>query len=89
MIPVGKSTEVKIGVSPPKAKIWVRRDPKWVPTVTTGPGQIKYLQLTNIGDQEVILSHGSPLGWWMVADMIPRSQDMSRWDRVGITNGRH
>ncbi|CAI5722015.1 unnamed protein product [Peronospora effusa] len=73
LIPVGKSTEVKIGVSSPKAKIWVRRDPKWVPTVTTGPGQIKYLQLTNIGDQEVDCSHGPPLGWWMAADMIPRS----------------
>ena len=74
VVPVGGSSEIKIGVGPPKAKLWVRRDPKWVPTVTTRPGRIKYLQLTNISDQEVILSHGSPLGWWMVADMINQTQ---------------
>ena len=64
---------MRIGVSPPKAKVWVRRNAEWVPTVTTGPGQIKYLQLTNIGDQEVILGDGPPLGWWMAVDLIPRS----------------
>lgn len=72
VIPVGGSTEVRIGVSPPKAKLWVRRDAHWVPTVTTGPDQIKYFQLTNI-DQEVILGDGPPLGWWMAVDLIPRS----------------
>ena len=49
------------------------RDPRWVPTVTTGPGQIKYLQLTNLSGRDVILNHGAPSGWWMAADMIPRS----------------
>ena len=73
MIPVGGSTEIRIGTGAPKAKLWVRRDKKWIPTVTTGPGRIKYLQLTNIVDQEVILYHETPLGWWMAADMIPRS----------------
>ena len=43
VIPVGRSTEIRSGVSPPKAKLWVRRDVAWVPTVTSGPGQIKYL----------------------------------------------
>ena len=57
----------------PKSKLWVRRDKKWVPTVTTGPGQIKYLILTNIVDQEVILNHDTPLGWRMMMDIIPRS----------------
>ena len=73
MIPVGGSTEIRIGTGAPKAKLWVRRDKKWIPTVTTGPGRIKYLQLTNLVDQEVILNHDTPLGWWMAADMIPRS----------------
>ena len=57
----------------PKAKIWLRRDKYWVPTVTVGPGQRKYIQLTNIVDRKVIVHPGSPLGWWMAADMIPRS----------------
>ena len=73
VIPVGGSTEVKAGAGSPKSKLWVRRDPYWVPTVTTGPGQIKYLQPTNLSDRDVILNHGAPLGWWMAADMIPRS----------------
>ena len=73
VIPAGESTEVKAGAGSPKSKLWVRNDPRWVPTVTSGPGQIKYLQLTNLSDRDVILNHGAPLGWWMAADMIPRS----------------
>ena len=59
---VGKPTEVKIGAGSPKSKLWVRRDPKWVPTVTAGTGQIKYLQLTNVSDREIILNQET-LGW--------------------------
>ena len=73
VIPVGRSTEVRIGVGPPKAKLWVRRDVAWVPTVTSGPVQIKYLQLTNLRDREIILKHGDSLALWMTSDMIPRS----------------
>ena len=40
VIPVGGSTEMRIGAGFPKSKLWVRRDKKWVPTVTTGLGQI-------------------------------------------------
>ena len=36
VILVGKPTEVKIGVGSPKSKLWARRDPKWVTTVTAG-----------------------------------------------------
>lgn len=74
VIPVGKPTEVRVGVAPPKAKLWVRRDVEWVPTVTNGPGRITYLQLTNLCDREVILRWGTPLGMWMMPDAIPRSQ---------------
>ena len=74
VIPVGGSTEMRIGAGFPKSKLWVRRDKRWVPTVTTGLGQIKYLILTNIVDQPVVLDCDTPLGWWMIMDMIPRSQ---------------
>ena len=73
VIPVGRTTEVRIGVGPPKAKLWVRRDVAWLPTVASGPGQIKYLQLTNLSDREIILNHGALLSLWMTSDMIPRS----------------
>ena len=46
VIPVGNSAEVRVGVAPPSAKLWVRRDVEWVPTLTNGPGKIYYLQLT-------------------------------------------
>ena len=73
VIPVGGSTEVRIGTSPQNSKLWVRRDVEWVPTVTTGLGRSKDLQLTNISDRKVILCHGSPLGLWMMYDMVTRS----------------
>ena len=47
---------------------------EWVLTVTNGPGQIHYLQLTNLCDREVILRWETSLGLWMVADTISRSQ---------------
>ena len=71
VIPVGGSTEMRIGAGFPMSKLWVRRNKKWVPTVTTGIGQIKYLKLTNIVDQKVVLDRNTPLGWWMMMDMIP------------------
>ena len=36
-IPDGKSTEVRMGINPPRYKHWVRRDVAWGPTVTVGP----------------------------------------------------
>ena len=74
VIPVGDPTEVRIGVALPRAKLWVRRDVEWVPTVTNGPCKINYLQLTNICDREMLLRWGTTLELWMVADTIPRSQ---------------
>ena len=38
VIPVGRSTEVRIGIGPPKTKLRVRRDVAWVPTVTSRTG---------------------------------------------------
>ena len=73
VIPAGGSAEVRIDSGAPKAKLWVRRDERCIPTVTTGPGRIKYVQLTNLVDREVILNCDTPLGWWMAEDMIPRS----------------
>ena len=46
----------------------------WVPIVTNGPGKIKFLQLTNIGDRDLNVNYGAPLALWMTEDMITRSQ---------------
>ena len=45
----------------------------WVRNVTDGPGKIKYLIITSLGDREIIISSGTPLALWMPADMIPVS----------------
>ena len=74
VIPVGKPTEVRICIAPPRAKLWVRRDVEWVPTVNNGPGRINYLQLTKLCYREVILRWGARLGLRMVANTVPRSQ---------------
>ena len=50
----------------------MRRDPTWAPTVTTGIGRIKFLQLTNLSDKVVTLDRRPTLGWTMAADMVPR-----------------
>ena len=59
-IPTGKSTEVRIGISPSRSKLWVRRDVAWVPTGTAGPGKIIFLQLTNVGTHDLVLECGPP-----------------------------
>ena len=72
VIPVGRSTEIRICNTQFNAKLWVRRDPTWVPSVTTGIGRINYFHLTNISDTEVTFDHGPDLGRIMAADMVPR-----------------
>ena len=73
IIPANDSTEVRIGRGTPNSKLWVRRDKNWVPTVVSGLGNIKYLQLTNLGDQDMVLCHDTPLGMWMTPHLVPRT----------------
>ena len=74
VIPVGESREVKIGIGGAKMKLWVARGPDWVPTVISGFGRRKYLQMTNTGDREIILPTHTILGMWTEGDMVPRTQ---------------
>ena len=62
VISVGIPTKMRIGVAPPRAKLWLRRDAEWVPTVNNGSGRINYLQLPDLGDSEVILRWETLLG---------------------------
>ena len=72
VLPVGRSAEITIGDVHSNAKLLVRRDPTWVPNVTTGIGRINFLQLTNLSDKVVTIDRGTTLGWIMDADMVPR-----------------
>ena len=71
-LPVGRSKEIRIDNIHSNAKMWVRRDPTWIPTVPTGMDQTKYLHLTNLSHKEVTLDRGPALNWIMAADMVPR-----------------
>ena len=72
-IPAGKSTEIRIGINPPKSKLWVRRDVALLPTVTAEPGKIVFLQLTKVGTHDLVLNYDASLALWMTESMIPRS----------------
>ena len=74
VIPVGESREVKIGIGGSRMKLWVARGPDWVPTVISGLSKTKYLQMTNIGDRDIILPTHTILGLWTEGDMVPRTQ---------------
>ena len=68
--PSGGSSETKVGVNPPRTKLWVTTELKWVPTVITRLDQIKYLQLTNLCDQPVIPPDRRSLVYWMEDNIV-------------------
>uniref|UniRef100_A0AAV1UQ09 Uncharacterized protein n=1 Tax=Peronospora matthiolae TaxID=2874970 RepID=A0AAV1UQ09_9STRA len=74
VIPVGESRKMKTAIGGAKMKLWVARGPDWVPTVISGSGKTKYLQMTNIGDREIILPTHTISGLCTEGDMVPRTQ---------------
>ena len=73
VIPVGESRELKIGIGGAWMKLWVTRGSDWVPTVISGFGGRNYLQMTNIGDREIILPTHAILDLWVEGDIISRT----------------
>ena len=65
-------------------KLGVARGPDWVPTVISGLGKTKYLQMTNIGDHEVIMPTHAIIGLWTEGGMVPRTQGF-----VTVGSGRY
>ncbi|EGZ04455.1 hypothetical protein PHYSODRAFT_343257 [Phytophthora sojae] len=55
-------------------KLWVTRGDRWVPTVIKGPGKVRYLQITNIGEKELVLRQSLQVGMWLAGDRVPRIQ---------------
>ncbi|POM76003.1 LOW QUALITY PROTEIN: Hypothetical protein PHPALM_6807 [Phytophthora palmivora] len=45
---------------------------RWVPTVATGLGKRRYLQITNISDKTITLQEDVRVGIWLAGDHIPR-----------------
>ncbi|OWZ07963.1 hypothetical protein PHMEG_00019571, partial [Phytophthora megakarya] len=73
-IPVGRSEETaaRIKLSATE-KLWVTRGERWVPTVTEGPGRIRYLVISNIGEEILRLDHRLDVGMILDQDKVPRS----------------
>ncbi|OWZ11645.1 hypothetical protein PHMEG_00015307 [Phytophthora megakarya] len=55
-------------------KLWVARGERWVPTISDGPGRTRYISITNIGDEVLILHQGQRIGIWLAGDHVPRIQ---------------
>ncbi|OWZ12586.1 LOW QUALITY PROTEIN: hypothetical protein PHMEG_00014226 [Phytophthora megakarya] len=59
-------------------KFWVTRGNHWVPTIVHGPGKIRYMRITNVGDKVTcgsgseILHQDLRIGIWLAGDNVPR-----------------
>ncbi|OWZ02618.1 hypothetical protein PHMEG_00025791 [Phytophthora megakarya] len=52
-------------------KLWVTRGDQWVPTISGGPGRTKYISITNIRDEVLILHQDQWIGIWLAGDHVP------------------
>ncbi|OWY94328.1 LOW QUALITY PROTEIN: hypothetical protein PHMEG_00035972 [Phytophthora megakarya] len=69
-IQAGESVELPL--SSIHVKLWVTHGDQWVPTISSGPGRTKYLSITNIGDEVLILHQDQRIGIWLTGDHVPR-----------------
>ncbi|OWY92695.1 hypothetical protein PHMEG_00038192, partial [Phytophthora megakarya] len=72
-IQAGKSVELPLRLrSSIHDKLWVTRENQWVPTISSGPGRTKYISITNIGEEVLILHQDLRIGIWLAGDHVPR-----------------
>ncbi|EGZ16784.1 hypothetical protein PHYSODRAFT_330843 [Phytophthora sojae] len=72
-IAIGDSIELPLRMKmTDREKLWVTRGDRWVPTVVRGPGRIRYLQVTNISDKDLVLHRNERIAMWLAGDRIPR-----------------
>ncbi|OWZ19693.1 LOW QUALITY PROTEIN: hypothetical protein PHMEG_0006022 [Phytophthora megakarya] len=73
-------------------KLWVIRGDHWVPTIGHGPGKVRYMRITNVGDQVLILHQDLRIGIWLAGDHVPRlpgfisvgSRSYIRWQNLAL-----
>ncbi|OWY93773.1 hypothetical protein PHMEG_00036704, partial [Phytophthora megakarya] len=71
-IPAVESVELPLRLrSSTHDKLWVTRGDQWVPTISSGPGRTKYISITNIGDEVLILHQDQRIGIWLAGDHVP------------------
>ncbi|OWZ09555.1 reverse transcriptase [Phytophthora megakarya] len=77
-------------------KFWVTRGDHWIPTIVHGPGRIRYMRITNIGDKVLILHQDLRIGIWLAGDHVPRlpgfisvgSRRYMEWDPGATWSGK-
>ncbi|OWY96322.1 hypothetical protein PHMEG_00033437, partial [Phytophthora megakarya] len=73
-IHAGESVELPLRLrSSIHDKLWVTRGDQWVPTISDGPGRTKYISITNIKDEVLILHQDLRIGIWLAGDHVPRT----------------
>ncbi|OWZ06245.1 reverse transcriptase [Phytophthora megakarya] len=73
-IPVGRSEETAARIKLlATEKLWVTRGERWIPTVTEGSGRIRYLVISNIGEEILRLDHRLDVDVILDQDKVPRS----------------
>ncbi|KAE8898192.1 hypothetical protein PF003_g17966 [Phytophthora fragariae] len=53
-------------------KLWLTRGQSWVPTLMKGPGRLRYLHITNLSNQKLILQRDVQVGLQLSGDHVPR-----------------
>ncbi|OWY91591.1 LOW QUALITY PROTEIN: hypothetical protein PHMEG_00039761 [Phytophthora megakarya] len=72
-IQAGESVELPLRLrSSIHDKRWVTRGDQWVPAISGGPGRTKYISITNIGDEVLILHQDQRIEIWLAGDHVPR-----------------
>ncbi|OWZ12287.1 hypothetical protein PHMEG_00014576 [Phytophthora megakarya] len=72
-IQAGESVELPLRlISSIHDKLWGTRGDQWVPTISDGPGRTKYISITNVGDEVLILHQDQRIGIWLAGDHVPR-----------------
>ncbi|KAE8901089.1 hypothetical protein PF003_g14802 [Phytophthora fragariae] len=70
---VGESVEIPLrSRASDQEKLWLTRGDRWVPSLISGPGRIKYVEITNISDRKLILQRDERIGLWLAGDRVPR-----------------
>ncbi|OWZ07097.1 hypothetical protein PHMEG_00020553 [Phytophthora megakarya] len=75
-IEAGESVELPLRLrSSTHDKLWDTREDRWVPTITDCLGRMKYISITNIGDEVLILHQDQRIGIWLAEAHVPRIRD--------------
>ncbi|KAE9266657.1 hypothetical protein PR003_g32048, partial [Phytophthora rubi] len=70
---VGESVEIPLrSRASDQEKLWLTRGDRWVPSLISGPGRTKYVEITNISDRKLILQRDERIGLWLAGDRVPR-----------------